>query len=255
MDILGAQVDVAQSEQALEAAKDGARKARLTLAREIGVRSTGDFEVVGELPAVFDPATLAVETLVQQALASHPAVQQQEQTAAVSEKRAAAAGASRWPQISGGFSYGRSVNVPDYSAYRYLNPKNSSMGLSLSASLPLFNRFSTTAQITTARAAAYDSKLQLDQTRLQVESDVRAAFIDVQNAFSSLRLADRQSSLSEQRLTLSQEQYRMGSITFSELQLMIDRAATAQRDALNARFGWINSWIALEQRVGSPVGR
>ena len=253
VDVLGAQVDVAQSEMALEAARDDATKARLALALIIGMRSDGAFEVVGELPEVFDPATLNVESLVATAVTSNPIVRQQEQSAIVARKQAASASGSRWPTISGGFSYGRSVNVPDYGAYRYLNPQNSHMGLSLSASLPLFSGFSTTTQIKAAHAAAEDARFQLLQARLQVESDVRSAFIDLQNAFSSLRLADRQASLSEQRLTLSQEQYRMGSITFSELQLMIDRAATAQRDALNARFNWITNWINLEQRVGAPV--
>jgi outer membrane protein len=253
VDVLGAQVDVAQSEMALEAARDDATKARLALALSIGMRSDGAFEVAGELPEVFDPATLNVESLVATAVTSNPIVRQQEQSAIVARKQAASASGSRWPTISGGFSYGRSVNVPDYGAYRYLNPQNSSMGLSLSASLPLFSGFSTTTQIKAAHAAADDARFQLLQARLQVESDVRSAFIDLQNAFSSLRLADRQASLSEQRLALSQEQYRMGSITFSELQLMIDRAATAQRDALNARFNWITNWITLEQRVGAPV--
>ncbi|HEX6694984.1 MAG TPA: TolC family protein [Longimicrobiales bacterium] len=253
VDVLGAQVDVAQSEMALEAAKDGATKARLELARAIGVQSDGMYEVVGDLPAVFDPATLDVNALVSTALTSNPAVLRQEQSAIVADRQAAAAKGSRWPSLGGNFGYSRSVNVPDYSAYRYLNPQNSGISLSLNASLPLFTGFSTSAQITQARAAAHDARLQLQQTRLQTEANVRSAFIDLQNAFSSLRLADRQASLSEQRLALSQEQYRMGSITFSELQLMIDRAATAQRDALNARFNWITNWINLEQRVGAPV--
>jgi outer membrane protein TolC len=253
VDVLGAQVDVAQSEMALEAARDDATKARLALALSIGMQSDGTFEVVGELPEVFDPGTLNLESLVATAVGSNPVVRQQEENAIVAEKQASSARGSRWPTISGGLSYGRSVNVPDYSAYRYLNPQNHSVGLNLSASLPLFSGFNTSAQIKAARASAEDARFQLRQRRLQVESDVRAAFIDLQNAFSSLRLADRQASLSEQRLALSQEQYRMGSITFSDLQLMIDRAATAQRDALNARFNWIANWITLEQRVGAPV--
>ncbi len=59
--------------------------------------------------------------------------------------------------------------------------------------------------------------------------------------------------MSDERLSLTQDQYRRGTITFSELQLMIDRAASSQRDALNARFVWVGAWIALELKVGSPI--
>jgi outer membrane protein TolC len=253
VDILGAQEDVAGQQLSLQTAKSDATKARLLLAQAIGIPSDGSFELVGAPPEVYDPATISVDALIDLAKRVNPTLKRQQLLVEVADKQASIAGSSRWPSLSASFNYNRSVSVPDYSAYRYLNPQNSFLSFSLGASLPLFSRFTTSGQIVTARAAEADARLQLTQTRLQLETDVRTAYIDFTNAYQSLKLAELRASLSNERLNLSQEQYRRGSITFSELQQMIDRAATAERDALNARFVWITSLSTLEQRIGAPV--
>ncbi len=257
VDLLGAQEEIATQEMSLESAKNAAMKARIALAQVIGIASDGGFALDGALPPVFDPARLSLDALLALSLNGNPSVQRQELAVTVAEKMASAAMGSRWPTISTNLSYGRSVSVPEFgalsNAYRYLNPQNSSLGFGFGFSLPVFSRFSTTAAITSARASAQDARLQLAQTRLQVESDVRSAYIDFVDAYRSLQLAERRVALSEERLSLTQDQYRRGTITFSELQLMIDRAASSQRDALNARFVWVGAWIALELKVGSPI--
>jgi outer membrane protein len=259
VDLLGAREEIATQQLSLERAKDDATKARLALAQIIGIPSDGSFALAGQLPEIYDPATLSLDGLLTQALQSNPVVLRQELNATVAEKQAAAAKGSRWPSLSANLSYGRSVSVPEYGAfsdaYKYLNPQNSHFSFGFGVSLPVFTRFSTASQITSARAAAQDAQLQLAATRLQVETDVRTAYIDFVNAFHSLQLADTKAALSQERLTLSQDQYRAGSITFSDLQQIIDRAASSERDALNARFTWITALIQLELKVGSPVVR
>jgi outer membrane protein TolC len=139
-------------------------------------------------------------------------------------------------------------------AYKYLNPQNSTLSFGFGFALPAaFRGYGSSSGLIQARAGLVDARLQLAQTRLQLESDVRAAYIDFVSAYQSLELADLKASLSEERLVLSQDQYRRSAMSFSELQQRIDGAATAQREALNARFTWISALIALELKVGSPV--
>ncbi|MEO5510283.1 MAG: TolC family protein [Longimicrobiales bacterium] len=257
-DLLGAKEEIATQQLSVERAKADATKARLALALAIGIASDGSFALAGNLPTVYDPARLNADSLVQIALRSNPTVLRQDLMVTVAEKQAQAAIGSRWPSISTSFSYSRSVSVPELGAfrdaYKYLNPQNSSLGFGFNLSLPqAFARYGASAPLTAARAAAYDARLQLAQTRLQLESDVRSAYIDFVNAYHSLELAELKASLSEERLGLSQDQYRRNTISFSELQQRIDGAATAQREALNARFTWITALIALELKVGSPV--
>ncbi len=257
-DLLGAKEEIATQQLSLERAKADATKARLALALAIGIPSDGGFALAGALPDVYDPAKLNADSLVLIALRANPTVLRQDLMVTVAEKQAKAATGSRWPSLSTGLSYGRSVSVPELGAlreaYRYLTPQNTSLGLSFSLSLPQsFTRYGASAPLTAARAAAHDARLQLAQTRLQLEMDVRSAYIDFVNAYRSLELADLKASLSEERLGLSQDQYRRNTISFSELQQRIDGAATAQREALNARFTWIMALLTLELKVGSPV--
>ena len=56
VDVLGAQVQVANAEQQLERARGEERKALLRLAEQIGLEDGVEFEVEGALPPIFDPS-------------------------------------------------------------------------------------------------------------------------------------------------------------------------------------------------------
>jgi len=82
---------------------------------------------------------------------------------------------------------------------------------------------------------------------------VRAALVDLRNAYRSLELAERSAEFARQRVELAQEKFRLGSLSFADLQRFIDDAAREERAAIDARFAWINAVIALEQHVGERV--
>jgi outer membrane protein TolC len=83
-----------------------------------------------------------------------------------------------------------------------------------------------------------------------VDRDVRAAIIDLDNAYRTLRLAEEQVALNRERLELTQERYRLGGSDFTTLQNVIDRTAQAERQALEALFGFIGARIGLEEKLG-----
>lgn len=254
VDVLGARADVAQSEQAVERARGEADKARLALAATLGLDPTTSFTIDSVLPPVFDPSDLDAEALVASALATSPAIRQREASVAAANQRVSAARGRRLPTISGNVSYNRSVNQPGYGAWGEFNPLNYGYSFGLSASLPVFSRFQTSANIATATAAAEDAVHDLRGARLNLERDVRSAVIDLENAYRSLQLAEQNAELSRERQELTQEQYRLGGINFTELQNVIDRTAQAERQALDARFQFITAVLGLEERLGSRLG-
>src|SRR5690606_3513236 len=71
-DVLGAQVDVARQELALEQAHGNARKADLDLRQALGVEEAIAFDLAGGLPALFDPTSLDEDALVARALEAAP---------------------------------------------------------------------------------------------------------------------------------------------------------------------------------------
>jgi outer membrane protein len=242
---------VAQAEQNVERARGDADKARLVLAATLGMPPTTSITVDTVLPPVFDPADLDVAALVAGALATSPLVKQREAALAAARYSASAARARRLPSISANAGYSRGMSASGYEAFGEFNPgQNYGFSFGLGVSLPLFSRFQTSEQIALASAGAEDAEHDLRGARLTVERDVRAAIIDLDNAYRSLQLAEEQVALNRERQELTQERYRLGGSDFTTLQNVIDRTAQAERQALEALFGFINARISLEEKLG-----
>jgi outer membrane protein len=253
VDVLGARGDVAQAEQNVQRARGDADKARLSLATSIGVEPTSPITLDAVMPAVFDPAELDPDALVARALASNPIVRQRSAALDAARHRAGASRGRRLPSITANASYSRSVNERGFGAFGELNPLNYGFNFGMTVSMPLFTRFQTAGAIAEASAAVNDAQQDVRAARLSVERDVRAALIDLENAYRTLQLAELNAELSRERQELTQEQYRLGGISFTDLQNVIDRKAQAERQALDARFGVHFARLNLEERLGSRL--
>lgn len=253
VDVLGAQVEVARQEQNLEQAEGDERKALLALGEIMGLEGPADFDVDGGFPEVLDPAHLDREALVDLALRTNPGLQQAFEGAAQAGHQAASARGLRWPSVTASGSFSRSIGQEGYGGLFQFNPQDSRFGLGLSISFPLFTRFSTSQSITQADLNRETADENLRETKLQLEREVRSAFIDVQNSYRQLQLAERSAELGRQRLAMAQEQYQLGSRSFTELQQIVNVSANDERSALAARLAYITAVINLEQLVGGPV--
>ena len=255
--VLTAEVRVASQEQALERAINQAKKARLVVLQRLGtLGEITDFEPVGELPEVFDPAVLDAGELVALALAGQPSVAQSHARVGQQEAELARARADRLPSLSANGSYGRSSGTDGYSSFFDFNPSASrGFNFSLSISLPIFQRFSMTQSASAARVAVDQAEEEAWETRLGVEQQVRSAFIDLENAFMGFQIQTRSRDLNRRRLELAQEQYRLGAVTFIDLQRYIDDVAQAERDLVNRQLDFANALVSLDQQVGQRIPR
>lgn len=255
VDVLSARVDVATAEQNLDQARGNAQKTRLTLAQTLGVGGAASFVLGSAAPEVFDPKALDIEVMVRRAVTASPAVLQATAAQRASEQRNSAARGSRWPTVRGTAGFNRGTQLSGYDAFGELNPQNRSFSFGIDVSLPLFNGFSTSAQIAQTDAAELDAREDVRAQKLLVERDVRSAFIDLNNFHRAAQLAGLRAELSRERMTAAQEEFRLGAIQFFQLQQYVDQAARAERDLLDARFNFINGLIALEEKIGATVER
>jgi outer membrane protein len=252
-DLLGAEADVATQELQLARAEGDAEKALLSVREQLALVEPIAFEVAGELPAGWDPLALGADSLVALALRIHPEILRLDAAARAAHLRAGAARGSYWPTVRLGASLSRSVNLRSYEALFDFNPQNRSLGFSITLDWPLFQGFQTRAQVSQAAADAMNAEEALRAARLARDREVRAALIDLQNAYRGVALAERAAELSAERLRLSRERYAIGAITFANLQLLIDRAAQEERQVINARYSFAASAVTLDERVGRPV--
>ena len=253
VDVLGAQVAVAQQEQALASQQGEAQKAGLELARVLGLEDIVPLEPTGTVPAPFDPAALDADALVRVAERQSPRLAQLAAQANAANADAGAAVGARWPTISLSAGVNRSLSLPTYDAFGELNPRNRSFGIGLQVQMPIFTRFQTSANIAAAHARADNADEDLRAGRLQLETSVRSALVDLRNAHQALLLAERSAALSRTRQDLAQQQYRLGAIGYQNLQQVIDGAAQAERQAVGARFTFALALVAIEELVGGEV--
>lgn len=254
IDVLGAEVTVAEQEQALERARGEARVAQLDLRQAMGVMDDGWLRLTDEPVPMFDPSTLDAGALVQRALASHPRVQRVGHSVAQAEQRLGAAQATRWPRIALGASVGRNQTFRNpVTGFYSLDPDNRSAGLTLGLSFPLFNGYQTAYQLQSARASRDAVQEDARAERLAVEREVRGALVDLDNAYRAAVNAERTLGLSRRRLELAQEQYRVGALTLNDLTDAVERAARAERDVVRTRFEFATALATLEERAGTPV--
>ena len=252
-DLLGAEADVAAQELQLARAQGDADKAVLGVREQLALVEPLAFEVEGELPPAWDPVTLDADSLVALALSTHPDVTRLDESARAAHLRASAARGGYWPTVRVGASITRSMNLSSYEALFDFNPQNRMVGFSLTLDWPLFQGFQTRAQVSLATADALNAEESLRAGKLAREREVRAALIDLQNAYRGVALAERAAELSNERLRLSRERYAIGGIDFATLQILINRAAQEERQVINARYAFAASAVSLDERVGRPV--
>lgn len=253
IDVLSAEVTMAEQEQALERARGDARVAQLDLRQAMGTVGDEWLRLTDEPVAMFDPAALNADALVQRALAHHPRIQRTTLGVTQSEQRLSSARGQRWPRLTMSASMGRNEYFGDYSGLYDLRPANQSATVGLNLSIPLFSGYQTSYQIQSARAARDAANEDARAERLTLERDVRGALVDLYNAYRAARLADRTVELNRQRLQLAQEQYRVGALTLTDLTDAVERTARAERDALRTRFEFATALATLEERAGGPV--
>jgi outer membrane protein len=254
-DLLGARIQVASAEQAVARAEGDAGKARLQLLDAMGVDGAPDFRVDGALPAAFDPASLDEAALVARARAQSPAVVAAHAAAAAADSRAASTRSTRWPRITASASFNRGMSLRSYDAFFQFNPRNHGFSFGLGGTIPLFTGFQTTSQIAQASAAAFSAREDERAARQAAEREVRSALIDLDNAFRTLELSRTRVALERERLEMAEEQYRQGALNFVLLQQFIDQAAQAERQALDAEFGFAAALVSLEERTVTRLER
>ncbi len=253
-DVLGAELEVQRQERQRESQQAERAKAMVALRAAIGDPQLEIAGVASRPIRPLDPIRLDISTLVDRALSNRPEVHQGAADVDVAHASLRMAKSSRWPSIGLNGGYSRASAGVDRDFLFDLNPDASKFGsLSLTVSLPLFQRFETSANIAEAEVARDNANETLREIELNTERDVRQSMIDLESRFRALELSAAERDLAERRLRLVREEYRLAVKDFSELQSAIREEADSRRAEVQARYDYANALIALEERIGGPV--
>jgi outer membrane protein TolC len=256
VDVLQAELAVEQQSLAIQQQRTSYQQAVLTLRTTLGDTELPALRPEAEVLPIFDPTGLDAEELVGRAHGDNPQVRTAVSGVDGAQIGVAEAGQWKWPSLNLGYDWGQFNQTREADALFSLgyDPDRVQSSFRVSIGLPFFtNYFQNRSAEAQAQVSLDNQRESLDETRLQVEQEVRSQLINLRNQGETLRLAGRSLAIAEDAVRLAREEYRIGTRTFEQLQDAVEQEATSRRQVIQARYGFVDALIALESAVGGPV--
>lgn len=127
------------------------------------------------------------------------------------------------------------------------------VSLSLNVSVPVFQGFSRQRQVEQAVAFAKDAEHNRRAEELRLRTAVTQALDNLQSAHRQVEIETRNRELADQQLTQARQRYAVGNTSILELLDAQTSLSTAQRDYLNAVYGFHQSLVQLEAATGRSL--
>ncbi len=242
-DLLRSQVDLNNARLALLNAENDARTTTFRLTEVVG--SDQRVGPVPEATLESEPLPMSRDQLFAIADQSAPAVRTAEAASKAAESAVASARSAYLPSLSfsGGWAWSNSE----------FPPTNRSWSLRLSGSMPLFNGFQRETQVYQARTRADLAQQQERAARLNLNSELDAAYSSAQAAQAGIDLAVQNVDLSQESLRVVQERYRLGLATILELQDAQITLTQAEADLVSRRFDYQLALAQIEALLGRSL--
>lgn len=241
IDRLRAKVELQTRQQQLIQAKNNFAIQKLTVARVIGLAPGQEFEFTDKAP--YQPSvSITVEEALNRAYASRSDYQ-----AAAADVRAAefsrkSAVAGYFPSLSFNADYGAGAAHPSTATQVY-----DARG---TLSIPIFQGGSVHGDVLQADAKLEQSRERLDNLRAQIDSDVRAALLNLESSAAQVKVARSNIDLAEETLTQSRDRFGAGVTDTVEVVQSQEAVASAHEQYISSLYSFNFAKISLARAVG-----
>lgn len=241
IDVVRAEVRLNADRQRVTVSQNDFEKARLQLARVIGLPVGQTFVVSAQLPNVPVP-DLTVEQALAQAYKSRPDyLAAQERVKAAEATRAAAFG-ELMPSVQVNADYGALGLKPSDTVATYT--------LAGSVSIPIFQGGRTQGRIAQADADLRQRRAEAEDMRAQIYYDVRTSFLDLQATSEQLQVATRSRELANQELTQARDRFAAGIANNLEVVQAQQSVTAAEEQYIDALLGFDIAKAVLARSLG-----
>lgn len=124
---------------------------------------------------------------------------------------------------------------------------------SLSISLPIFQGLQRQRQVEAARVERESARLRTEDRTRGIRGDVIRQVTVVRTALEAAQIEEANREVAEAQLELAREQYEVGMVDFLQLADAEAVLAQAERERLDAIYGYHEALAALEALVGNPL--
>lgn len=190
-----------------------------------------DFEVADAIPIRrgLDEQVLYEKTIAEN---SELDIARMQQNAAELEVQQLKGGRFPEVELNSGYRYNRNEAGGGFIQFN----ETTGFSIGLTARVNLFDGFNTNRRIQNAQINQKNSRLQLDESRLMIQSRFRTLFRTYQNNIELVDLEQDNLSNAEETLDIALERFRLGSISSLELREAQRTFLEAENRLINAQF-------------------
>ncbi len=241
IDGLRTKVELQTRQQQLIQAKNNFAIQKLTVARVIGLAPGQEFEFTDK--SLYQPLeSITVEQALGRAYASRSDYQ-----AAMTEVRGAefarkAAVSGYLPSLSFNADYGLAGSHPSRAT--------TVADVRGTLSIPFFQGGSVHADVLQADARLQQSRERLENLKAQIDSDVRAALLNLQSSADQVNVARSNIDLAEETLTQSRDRFSAGVTDSVEVVQSQEAVASAHEQYISSLYSYNYAKISLVRALG-----
>lgn len=244
IDVTRARTQLVAAEGDLVVARNQVDRARINLARALGLPPDTPLELTDTLAAALPVADLPAgrDSEVGLALEQRPDLVAERARGRSAERARAAIAAERLPRLDLTANYGANGLSP-FSTI-------ATRQIAVQVTVPILDGFRREGREAEQRAAVRGSAVRVGDLERQIAADVDAARLDLESAAQQQRIATERLALAAAELDQARERFRAGvagNIEVIDAQSSMVRARDAD---INARFAAAAARVALARAVG-----
>ena len=242
IDVLRAEVQLGAQTQRTSNAVNEFEKAKLTLARVIGLPLGQRFELDPDLPNL-PVSDISVDAAVSLAYATRPDYKAALERVASAEAARHSVADEVLPSIRVDANYGDIGFTPSDS--------RATFAVTGAVVVPIFNGGRTKGRLLEADADLRNRRAEADDLKASIYYEVRTAFLDLEATATQLALAGKTRDLANQQLTQARDRFAAGVANNIEIVQAQDAVAAATEQFIAAQYGFDLAKGALVRGTGT----
>ncbi len=258
VNIFDAEATLSRDAQQVTISENNFNLALLSLAQLLQVPYNGfDVEIIQiDAPSA---ALLYNETapILQYALAHRSEIKIAEKNIENAELNTEISKSGFFPSVNFGYSFSSvwSESKEDFFKQAFFRELDINKGhnFNLSVNIPIFSRLQNKTAVAKSKIQEENTALDLEQAKLDLESNIERAFTDAQAALKAYEAAKKSLESQELAFNNSQERYNIGAMTAFDLEQGRVQLINAQSSLINAKYDFIFKTKVLDFYMGKPL--
>lgn len=159
------------------------------------------------------------------------------------------------PDFSGTNVYGREMDFPTYGKYPFFEQMrdNTSAGVGLGLSVPIFNGLQVNTSIANARIMLENSQLELQSKKLTLYASINQAYTDALAALKKFNATEKALVSMEESFKYTEKKFEVGLVNTVDYNASKNQLTATQSDLLQAKYDFIFRTKILNFYRGEPI--